>query len=49
MIAYPHFPHNPEIETVLEFAKHPENWGEGKDGPMIQGIGAIKTPKQKSD
>ena len=34
--AYPHFPRDPKIETVLDFAKHPENWGQGKDGRELE-------------
>ena len=31
-IAYSYFPKGPKIEAVLEFAKFPEKWGEGKNG-----------------
>ena len=30
-LAYMQFPKDPRIDTVLEFAQHPEKWGEGKD------------------
>jgi hypothetical protein len=31
-IAYLHFPADPKIENVLEFARSPQNWGEGREG-----------------
>jgi hypothetical protein len=30
-MAYLHFPKDSRIDTVLEFAQHPEKWGEGRD------------------
>jgi hypothetical protein len=30
-LAYSHFPKDPRVDAVLEFAEHPEKWGEGRD------------------
>jgi len=33
-LAYSHFPKDSRIDAVLEFAKHPERWGEGPDSRL---------------
>jgi hypothetical protein len=30
-LAYSHFPKDHRVDAVLEFAEHPEKWGEGRD------------------
>jgi hypothetical protein len=33
-LVYSHFPNDPRIDAVLEFAEHPEKWGEGTNSPL---------------
>jgi|GEM_PF-6028724 len=33
-LAYSHFPKDPRIDAVLEFAELPEKWGEGRDSRL---------------